>query len=240
MKASLLAAGKGTRLKPYTDKIPKCMIAIHGVPLLQVWIELFEHHGVTEVLINTHHHAAIVEQFVSEYQSRTTVAMKTVFEPQLLGSAGTVWQNRHWVNSEQEFIIAYADNLTNADLTEMVRYHQNMIDMENMLTMGLIQAPDPTQCGIVTLDNENRIIRFVEKPLEPESDLANGGIYIANRGIFDYFPKQKQDNGEVFDLGHHLLPCLVKKMHGFVIKGYLKDIGNPDAYHQALDEWPHK
>lgn len=238
MKALLMAAGKGTRLKPYTDTLPKCMIDIHGSPLLRIWLELLARHGVTEVLINTHHHAAIVDRFLNTYQTETELIINTVFEPQLLGSAGTLWCNRHWVSGQHPFIIAYADNLTNADLTQMVRFHNQAPEKEIVLTMGLFHAPTPSECGIVTLASNHRVIDFEEKPQAPRSDLANGGIYIANPEIFDYFPAQIADDARIFDLGHHLLPRLISRMYGYVIPGYLRDIGNPQAYQQALAEWP--
>lgn len=238
MKAFLLAAGKGTRLKPYTDDHPKCLIPIHGKPLLELWLELLERHGVEEVLINTHHHASQVDRFVDQHRSRHRMALQTVYEPQLLGSAGTLWHNRPWVADQGNFIIAYADNLTNADLTKMTDAHSDFRSLGGLLTMGLIRAPNPSECGIVTMDDNQRIIRFEEKPESPTSDLANSGIYIANRDIFDYFPLQQTNSPQVFDLGHHLLPRLSGKMYGVLIDGYLKDIGNPEAYHQALAEWP--
>ncbi len=237
MKAFLLAAGKGTRLKPYTDSHPKCMIPIHGTPLLQIWIELLARHGVSEVLINTHHHTEQVEAFLNAQRAKTSLKLITFYEPQLLGSGGTLWQNQQWVAGETDFIIAYADNLTNADLSQMVAAHRGFVAQGGLLTMGLMRAPDPLACGIATLDHSQRIVRFIEKPQAPESDLANGGIYIANPAIFDYFPDQTDDDAQVMDIGYHLLPRLVGKMFGVVIPGYLRDIGNPNAYTQALAEW---
>jgi mannose-1-phosphate guanylyltransferase len=238
MKAFLLAAGRGTRLKPYTDAHPKCMIPIHGVPLLRIWIDLFERHGIGEVLINTHHHAEQVHGYLSEIQPCTRVVLQSVYEPRLLGSAGTIWQNRSFVADQDDFIIAYADNLTNLDLTKMIDFHRNFHSMGGVLTMGLMRAPDPTACGIVTLDTNGRIVDFVEKPRHPQSDLANGGIYIAAREIFDAFSEAQRRAMDVFDLGHHLLPLLAGKMYGYEIGAYLKDIGTPQAYQTALTEWP--
>jgi mannose-1-phosphate guanylyltransferase len=239
MKAFLLAAGKGTRLRPYTDRHPKCLIPIHGAPLLQIWIDLLARHGVTEVLINTHHHADQVEQFLNRARAGTPLGIHTVYEPQLLGSAGTIRQNSQFVAGEPDFIVAYADNLTNLNLAKMVDFHQQFRSMGGILTMGLIQAPDPRACGIVTLDERGRIIRFVEKPLAPESNLANGGIYICGREIFDDLRSADNSGHQVLDLGHHILPRLCGKMFGFPIgPGYLKDIGTPEAYRQALEQWP--
>ena len=238
MKAFLLAAGKGTRLRPYTDTRPKCLIPIHGTPLLKIWIDLLASHGASEVLINTHHHADQVERFIAGCRPHSAMALHTVYEPHLLGSAGTLWHNRGFVEGESDFVIAYADNLTNLDLAKMFDFHRIFRSMGSVLTMGLIRAPDPGQCGIVTLDEDGRIVRFTEKPQAPESDLANGGVYIATERIFEFYRHVHADRGQVLDLGHHLLPLMTGRMYGYRIDDYLIDIGSPRAYRQALDEWP--
>ena len=241
MKAFLLAAGKGTRLRPYTDKHPKCLVPIHGTPLLAIWIDLLARHGVSDVLINTHHHADLVEDFVSRTRSRTPVMLHTIYEPQLLGSAGTLWANRGFVADQDDFIIAYADNLTNLNLTRMIDFHHYTRCEGGLLTMGLIRAPDPRACGIVTLDPGHKIVKFVEKPENPESDLANGGVYIAGSPVFDFMRDRDQDESDdgLMDLGHHILPLMTGKMYGFEIApDYLKDIGTVSAYREALDQWP--
>ena len=238
MKAFLLAAGKGTRLKPYTDQHPKCLIPIHGAPLLKIWIDLLARHGVSDILINTHHHAGQVERFLERTRALTPVGLHTVYEPQLRGSAGTLWDNRHFVSGQSDFIIAYADNLTNLDLAKMVDIHHHFRSIGGILTMALIKAPNPSACGIVTLDADNRIVNFVEKPQRPESDLANGGIYISTADIFQYMQDCGENTDGVQDLGHHILPRLTGRMYGFPIAPYyLKDIGTPEAYREALNQW---
>lgn len=240
MKAFLLAAGKGTRLKPYTDKHPKCLIPIHGKPLLQIWIDLLASNGVNELLINTHHHADQVEAYISKARPDTTMVIETVYEPDLLGSAGTIWRNRRFVQGQSDFIIAYADNLTNVNFLKMIDIHRHFRSMGGVLTMGLFNAPDPKACGIVTLDQHDKIIRFAEKPENPESDLANGGIYIAADKIFDLMQSTCQTGErQVLDLGHNVFPLLTGKMFGFRIAPYyLKDVGTPEAYKEALRQWP--
>lgn len=239
MKAILLAAGKGTRLKPYTDRHPKCLIPIHGVPLLKIWIDLLSGHGVTEILINTHHHAEQVVQYLERIRPITPISFKTVFEPQLLGSAGTLWQNRCFVDDQEDFLIAYADNLTNLNWTRMLNFHHRMKPLGGVMTMGLIKAPDPSACGIVSLDSSNKIIKFVEKPEIPESNLANGGVYIAGKRVFDFLLEMDRDQKTVLDIGHHLLPLMVGKMYGFdITPDYLRDIGTPESYKEALNQWP--
>ena len=237
MKAFLLAAGKGTRLRPYTDRHPKCLIPIHGTPLLKIWIDLLARHGVTEVLINTHHHADQVEDFLTSMRPRTPMVLRSVYEPELLGSAGTLRHNRPFVAGEKDFIIAYADNLTNLNWTKAFDIHAHFRSMGGILSMGLIKAPDPRACGIVTLDATGRIVNFVEKPEFPESDLANGGVYMAGDEIFECIDQETDGTG-VQDLGHHVLPRLTGRMYGFAVApDYLKDIGTPEAYQEALNEW---
>ena len=241
MKALLLAAGKGTRLRPYTDQHPKCLIPIHGIPLLKIWIDHFDRYGISDVLINTHHHANQVEAFVRAAQKETSVHLHTVHEPELRGSAGTLWQNRRFFEDQNEFIVAYADNLTNLNLEAMLDFHRNAAAKGAILTMGLIRAPNPKACGIVTLDKGNRIVKFVEKPDNPESDLANAGVYIATDKIFGLFDSSPADRDGVLDIGHHLLPKLAGRMYGFdILPSFLMDIGTPQAYEMALERWPNR
>jgi len=91
MKAFLLAAGKGTRLKPLTESVPKCLLPFHGVPLLSIWLELCRRHGIGEVLINVHAHPDAIRGFVAN--NHHDVQVRLFEEPTLLGSAGTVAAN---------------------------------------------------------------------------------------------------------------------------------------------------
>jgi len=121
MKAFLLAAGIGSRLRPITDKIPKCLVPINGRPLLYYWLKLFEQHGISEVLINLHHLPDLVFQFLQE--NEFNLKIHTVFEQELLGSSGTIRSNFDFVCNEREFLICYADNLTNINLGNMIDFH---------------------------------------------------------------------------------------------------------------------
>jgi len=214
MKAFLLAAGKGTRLRPYTCVIPKCLIPIHGKPLLEIWIELLERNGVREILINTHHHADQVERFLQRISSKVKAKITLFYERKLLGSGGTIWAHRDAVMDEKNFLIIYADNLTTIDLKRMIRRHDHYRTLGGILTMGLIHAALPRECGIVTLDNTQKIVSFIEKPDNPASDLANGGIYVATPEIFSFFPDNCiRQTESVYDLGFDLLPKLARKMY---------------------------
>lgn len=213
---------------------------IHGRPLLEIWVELLERHHVNGVLINTHHHAEQVEQCVDRIRDRYSIQIEISYEKELLGSAGTLFANQSYVAGDRDFIIAYADNLTDVNLGSMVRHHRGFNYTSTVLTMGLYRTPNPSACGIATLNEENQIIEFTEKPEFPKGDLANAGIYVANSKLFDYFPEVESVPESYFDIGYHLLPKLMGKMIGYSIDAYLRDIGTIESYHTALDEWAEK
>ena len=114
MKGFLLAAGVGTRLRPLTYAIPKCLVPIRGTPLLAIWLEWCAMYGIDEILLNSHAHSDRVREFVDA--SRGPVRVTLTHEPELLGSAGTVHVNRKFVAGEKEFAVLYADVLTNCRL----------------------------------------------------------------------------------------------------------------------------
>src|SRR5436305_6268968 len=105
MKAFLLAAGNGTRLRPLTNNVPKCLLPIQGVPLLKIWLNNCKAAGITDVLVNTHAHTDSIRQFAA--QQKSEVRIRIAEEPELLGSAGTVGTNRKFVSGEEHFFILY-------------------------------------------------------------------------------------------------------------------------------------
>ena len=242
MKAFLLGAGKGTRLAPRTDFTPKCLMPIHGTPILEIWINLLEKYGITDILINTHHHAEQVEEFIKRTQKNHGVNIALFHEPVLKGSGGTVLANREFVSDEGDFIIAYADNLTRVNFDKMIDFHlRHCIPNGGCLTMGVRRAENPSGCGMAVLDDTKKILSFVEKPNYFVDGMGNCGIYVASEKIFDCLPsslenmEEKKDGG--IDFGHHILPLLAGRMYGWQINEFLMDIGTPDSYEQALAEW---
>jgi mannose-1-phosphate guanylyltransferase len=231
MKAFLLAAGEGRRLRPLTDTLPKCLVPIRGTPLLAVWLQLLEHAGVTEVVVTLHHAHERVLEFLHSY--RTAQSVHTVFEPQLLGSAGTVVANRRFVEGEESFLILYADVLTNVDLQKMMRFHERQ---HTALTLGVTPTDRPREKGTVVLDRDRRVVAFEEKAAHPRSNLANAGIYVARRDLFEYLPQPVP--GEILDFGHHVLPRMVRNLTAYPIDEFLMDIGTLAAYETAQSEWP--
>lgn len=231
MKAFLLAAGKGTRLRPLTDTVPKCLVDICGTPLLAIWFKLLREAGITSALINTHHLPEAVRAFVRDH-TPAGMDIRLAHEDDLLGSAGTVKHNRDFVAGDEEFMVIYADNLSSLSLADFMAYHRAK---KSSFTMGLFRADVPEECGIASMDADGRIVRFVEKPGVPESNLANAGIYIMRSDMIRAIPDKP-----LADFGFDLIPGLVGKMYGYPIPDYYIDIGTLERLDKARREWPAK
>ena len=228
MKAFLLAAGVGSRLRPITDTIPKCMVAIDGKPLLDIWLDAFDRAGVDEVLVNLHHLPDVVRDHIAVRTGPP--AVHTFFEPELLGSAGTLIANREWIDGEEVFLVCYADNLTDFDLRSLVRSHR---EHNAIATWTVFHSERPWAGGVVDIDAAGRVIGFVEKPANPDSDLTNAGMYAFHPSVLDEI-----DGVPPKDIGFDLLPRLVGRARAVLVEGYFRDIGSADAYRRAREEWP--
>ncbi len=228
MKAFLLAAGHGTRLRPLTDQIPKCLVPIGGVPLLAIWFDLCRRYGIDEVLINLHSHSQAVRDFLAK--NSNGIRVRLFDEPVLLGSAGTLHANRTWVESQPSFWVIYSDVLTSANLAQMAEFHEQH---RGAATLGVCPVPDPQRSGIVVMDDGGAIRQFIEKPKNPPGNLAFGGIILARQELLASIP----DKFPV-DLGHDVLPLLANRMYAHRITEYHRDIGTLESYAAAQKDWP--
>jgi len=255
MKAFLLTAGLGTRLRPLTDNMPKCLLPINGKPLLRIWLELLSRNGVDQVLINTHWHHEKVEDFAEEMVNGLTqrrkgakarderitnqqitnnsLTVRLSYEPELLGSGGSLLANREWVDDGEPFFILYGDNLTNVDLGQMYDFHCRS---PLPFSLGVFKTVEPERCGIAEIDENGLVVDFVEKPENPKSNLAHAGINIADNRIFDFYPEDAESIRPL-DLGFHVIPNLVGNMKAYFIEEFLMDIGTPESYEKAQIIW---
>ena len=228
MKAFLLAAGIGSRLRPITDATPKCMLAIGDRPLLDLWLDEFDRAGVDEVLVNLHHLPEVIRRHIAGRAGPP--AIRTFLEPELLGSAGTLLANRGWVQGEDMFLACYADNLTDFDLRSLIDAHR---EHDPVATLTVFHSPNPSAGGVVELDPAGRVAGFAEKPAEPVSDLVNAGMYAFHPSVLDEIGGRPPR-----DIGYDLLPRLVGRARAVPVDGYFRDIGTIDAYRRAREEWP--
>lgn len=226
MKAFLLAAGLGTRLRPVTDSMPKCMVTVAGRTLLDIWLDSLARAAVDEVLVNLHHCPGVVVDHLAARQEPP--ATTTAYEPELLGSAGTLAANRDWVSGDEVVLAANADNLTDFDLRSLVSAH---LGSGAVATLALFHAARPSECGIVEVDDQHRMVAFTEKPAQPVGDLANAGIYAFHPGVFDEIGPPPAD------IGFDLLPRLVGRAATVTVGGYFRDIGTPETLALAQRDW---
>ncbi|HET9166876.1 MAG TPA: nucleotidyltransferase family protein [Candidatus Angelobacter sp.] len=227
MKAFILAAGHGTRLRPLTDTLPKCLLPIRQVPLLQIWLQNCERAGVDEVIINAHSHIARLRKFVQDQNGKIKIHL---FEERvLLGSAGTLAEYSNFVLNEKTFLILYADVLTNVMLADFLAFHRAQ---GKLASIGIHRVPDPSRCGVVGVDSREIVTSFTEKPAIPESNWVFSGIMATGNAILDLLPSTRPA-----DLGFHLLPQLTGEMAAFRISDYLMDIGTQQSYAAAQTSW---
>lgn len=228
MKAFLLAAGLGTRLRPITEHTPKCLVPVGGRPMIDIWLDALAAAGVTEVLVNLHHLAGVVQAHLARRAAPPVV--RTSVEPVLLGSAGTLRAHRDWVREDELFLAVNADNLTDFDLRVLVDAHRRG---GQLATLSVFRAPRPQDCGIVEVA-DGIVTGFVEKPARPRGDLANAGMYVFAPAALDLVSGPAPR-----DIGHDLLPRLVGRAAAVALDGdWFLDIGTPEALDRARAEWP--
>jgi mannose-1-phosphate guanylyltransferase len=228
VKAFLLAAGIGSRLRPITDTTPKCMVPIDGSPMLDIWLSALDRAGVDEVLVNLHHLPDAVRRHLDRRAGPP--AVRAFFEPELLGSAGTLKANQAWVGTDEMFLVCYADNLTDFDLRSLVEAHR---EHGAVATLTAFHSEHPSTGGVIELDEFGTVTSFVEKPSNPVSDLVNAGMYAFHPGVLDEISDAPPQ-----DIGYNLLPRLVGRAKVVPVEGYLRDIGTLAAYERAQREWP--
>lgn len=221
-KAVLLSAGLGTRLQPITNNIPKCLVPINGKPLLQIWLENLTQAGIEEFLINSHYLATEVEKFIQASPYREKIQL--TYESELLGTLGSLKANREfWLR--ENVLVAHADNLCFANWSCF--FQRFAIRPDNCsTTMMLFESDTPESCGVVTLDEQQRVIEFFEKIENPPTNLANAAIYIFDQSLEKIIAKLPVGAD---DISLHLLPSLLGNMNTWLNDGYLRDIGTPES-----------
>ncbi len=230
MRALLLAAGLGTRLRPITDQVPKCLVPIHGKPLLGYWLDMLLPNGVERVLVNTHYLPDAVRKFVAASSWRDSIAM--VHEDELLGTGGTVLRNRDFL-ANGPFMVVHADNLTRFNVGAFIRAHADRpagVDV----TMMTFDTDVPQSCGIVELDERGVVIKFHEKVAHPPSNHANAAVYIFEPSVIDFLASLGK---AVIDISTEVLPRYLGRMQAFHNSDYHRDIGTLESLALAEREF---
>ncbi|MDD4505092.1 MAG: nucleotidyltransferase family protein [Sulfurospirillaceae bacterium] len=226
MKALLLAAGLGTRLRPLTNMLPKCLVPINDKPLLEYWLEHLTQVGINEFLINTHYLHVKVEEFInqSKYKDKITLT----YEKELLNTGGTLLENRDFFNNES-FMLVHADNLSFCDFSAFINAHDKRKNGCE-ITMMTFVTDTPSSCGVVKIDEDAVVQEFYEKVKNPPSNLANGAVYICEPSLFAFLEHLNKAN---IDFSNDVLPAFMGKINTFLNDNYHRDIGSLESYAQA-------
>ncbi len=210
MRALILAAGAGERLRPHTDDTPKPMLVVGGKPVLQYNVEMVRDAGVRDVLINLHHRPeAVIAHFGDG--AEFGVSISYAYEAELLGTAGTI-RNAAAFLGDDDFFVVYGDNIARLDLRELAEFHRSK---KAVVTIALFHREDPRASGIVEIDAHGRVTRFLEKPAGDSvfSKWVNAGYLAVSSALLGHIPAKTP-----CDLGHDVLPQLI--VEGVPVYGY--------------------
>ena len=228
VRAMVMAAGAGTRLKPLTDELPKPMVPIANRPVLEYTIENLKRHGITEIILNLHNHPQMIRRYFKD-GSAWGVNLHYSDEPKLLGTAGGV-RKADWFLKEGTFLVMSGDGLTDIDLTALVAFHKRK---RSLATMALSKVDSKFDYGVTLTNAQGRIRKFIEKPFWGDifSNQVNTGIYVFEPDIFKRIPA-----GRVTDFGHDVWPKLLadhKPIFAQLTNRYWCDVGNLSEYRKA-------
>jgi mannose-1-phosphate guanylyltransferase len=228
-RALLLAGGVGSRLRPITDSIPKCLVPIGGRPLLYRWLDLLFSVEVKRVLINTHYLSEhVIEACHNSVWARY---VDTKFEPSLLGTAKTLILHKDFFQSDSFWLI-HADNLSIFDPRAFVDAFVNR-PTHCIGTMMTFECEDPKSCGIVKCDSNGVISEYYHKQASLNGTLANAAVFIFSPAVFEFMDAHPT----ALDFCSDVVPQLIGKLNTFKNTEYHRDIGTPSSYNQALQDF---
>jgi mannose-1-phosphate guanylyltransferase/phosphomannomutase len=234
MKAVVMAGGEGTRLRPLTSNQPKPMVPIVGKPCMEHIVELLKTHRFDDVIVTLAFMPQAIRGYFGDGESHG-LAIRYSVEESPAGTAGSVKLAEEAL--DEPFLVISGDALCDIDLGALVRFHR---EKEALVTIGLKSVPNPLEFGIVVVDDDGRIERFLEKPSWGQvfTDTINTGIYVLDPEVLRHVPDDRP-----YDFSKELFPLLLemgRPLYGYVADGYWQDIGNLDQYRQAnfdaLDE----
>ncbi len=234
MKAMVLAAGQGTRLRPVTDGKPKALVPVAGRPMIEYALLLLRHYGICEIVINLHHFGAQIENHLGD-GGKLGLQISYSNEPELLDTGGGLRKAKSFLQDDS-FIVINTDALIDVNLAELIAFHKN-----RQATATLVLRPDEQadQYGSMDVDGAGRICRFLKskidlKPAGPTRKLMFTGVQILEPKIFGYM--ESHGAGEKFSTTRHTYPQMLlagEPLYGFCFEGFWQDLGTTERIAQA-------
>lgn len=227
MKAMILAAGLGTRLRPLTHVIPKPLIPLFNVPLIRYTLETLKKAKITHVIVNLHHLPKILKQYL---KSQKDFKISFSYEPQILGTGGGILKAKSFFK-QKHFIVMNSDIIMDIDLKKVIQFH---IQKKALATMVLRKLKPHESYDAIGLGKDGRILQFKSQNIKPPLlKTLFTGVHIFEPEIFEYFPKNRKN----FCINEDVYTQLIKKglsIYGFLHKGFWYDIGSVDLYFKYL------
>lgn len=232
LKAMIMAAGMGSRLEPLTLMMPKPLIPVMNMPLMDIILTQLSELGVKDVISNTYY---LADQIIDRYKKNNLgINFNYIKETKLSGTAGGVKKCQHFFDEGEDFIVMSGDVLTNADIKKGIEIHKKS---NSIATIGIKQIPHEhvSHFGVVVTDENGFITEFQEKPPvdEAKSNFINTGIYIFNYKLFDYIPENT-----FYDFAKNVFPKLLeeKAINTFEVSEYWNDVGTISQYKQSIQD----
>ncbi len=222
IKALVLAAGMGTRLRPYTNHLPKCLMPIRGVPLLGYWINKIEACGIGEIFINTHYLSDLVLDYTRTKSSGPRITV--LHEEHLLGTAGTIRANYASI-AESRLLVIHGDNWSECNINDLIAHHLNRRPQSCPITMMTFTSEDPSSCGIVEKDSHGTLVAFYEKVKEPPGNEANAAIYLLEPEVV----RQIAEDHSGDDFSTDIIPDFLGRISCWYSAGIHRDIGTIES-----------
>ena len=227
MSVFVMAAGKGTRLAPLTDVLPKPAIPVANEPVMGRLLRLLARQGFQRVVCNIAYKADVMERVFGD---GTAYGIDIVWsrETQPLGTSGGMkFAEQELRSGDEPVVVLSGDGLHDIDVAALLREHR---ESDALVTIALTRVDDPSEYGVAVIDDTGRITGFQEKPAahDAASNLANTGIYVINPEVFDRLPAA----GAFSDFGSEVFPSMLADGHhirGVEISGYWNDVGGLDA-----------
>ena len=225
MKAIVLAGGKGTRLAPYTKVIPKPLMPIGDMPILEVLLRQVKMAGVDEVVLTVGHMAELLRAFFQNGE-RMALPIRYSYEEKPLGTAGPLKQIE---GIDDDFLVMNGDVLTTLKFADLVDCHRKS---GAIMTLAVYPRHVKIDLGVLHLNDHSEVTDYIEKPTYNFS--VSMGVYVFSPRVLEYIP----DN-EYFDLPHLVLRLIEEKekVQAFHFDGYWMDLGRPDDYEQAIQDF---
>jgi NDP-sugar pyrophosphorylase family protein len=231
-RAMVLAAGRGTRLAPLTDRLPKPLLPVGGRPLLVHILEFLRAGGIDQVVINLHHLGHLIEQEIGDGR-RFGLRVRYSWEPQILDTGGGIKRAEPLLGGEP-FVVANGDSLLELPLREVLEYHQ---DRAGIITMVVRPSPDAARLGLIELDAEDRVRRVAGRPEGP-LDVPLREFMFPGLHVFEPRALGWMDPGVAFGVIRETYPRLLRAgepVHGFVTRARWLNIDTPAGLAAADD-----